>query len=638
MAHPKLNLEENHLGNFRFLGTSTGGAMPPDEQERVRRNFSAVALIVLILFALLFLRLWFLQLVQGEYLRQRSEQNRIHLIDLPPWRGKILDRDGQVLVDNRPSYELMAVLEDVGDIAPLSRRLAILLHMDQKQIAAQLENARANGLYQVRLRGDLSWEELAQVATYQPELPGVLVQVQPKREYRRDGLAAHVLGYLGEISEAQLKNSKSANYKGGDYVGRCGIELAWDNYLMGARGHRRIEVDAYGREIGQMDSISPTPGANVYLTLDSRMQQEAEDCLEGKAGAIVALDPRNGKILAMASSPSFSQQAFERGLPPQEWQRLSQDKSHPLENRALQGQYPPGSTFKIIMAVAGLEEQVITPGTTFNCTGSLVCGDHVFKCWKKGGHGETNLHKALVESCDVYFYELGERLGIDRIAKWSRLFGLGQPSGLHLDKEMPGLVASSAWKKARFHQAWHEGETLSVAIGQGYNLVTPLQMAQVAEAIANGGLIYEPQLVEKAESPTGEVIFQSQPQVKYRLGASPATIAAVQQGLEGVVADEAGTGKEARLPQIQVAGKTGTAQVVTTERLKEERKGGTAEKIRKYENHAWFVGYAPAADPRVAVAVLVEHGGHGGTDAGPLARRIIAAAFREPQPRVAQSE
>ncbi|MGP8051837.1 MAG: penicillin-binding protein 2 [Desulfobaccales bacterium] len=638
MAHPKPNLEANHLGNFKFLGASAGGAMPLDEQERGRRNFSVVALIVVSLFGLLFLRLWYLQLVQGDYLRQRSEQNRIRLIDLPPWRGKIMDRGGQVLVGNRTSYELMAVVEDVGDIGLLSRRLAILLHMDQKQVAAQLENARANGLYQVRLRGDLSWEELAQVAAYEPELPGVLVQLQPKREYRQNGQAAHILGYLGEISEAQLKSGKFANYKGGDYAGRCGIELAWDNYLMGARGHRRIEVDAYGREFGQMDSISPTPGANVYLTLDSRLQQEAEDCLEGKEGAIVALDPRSGKILAMASAPSFSQEAFEHGLPPQEWQRLSQDKSHPLENRALQGQYPPGSTFKIIMAVAGLEEKVITPETTFNCTGSLVLGDHEFKCWKKGGHGEVNLHRALVESCDVYFYQLGERLGIDRIAKWSRRFGLGQPSGLNLDKEMPGLVASSAWKKARFNQAWHEGETLSVAIGQGYNLVTPLQMAQVAAAIASGGLIYEPQLVEKVESPTGEVLFQSQPQVKYNLGASPATIAAVQKGLEGVVAEEEGTGKVVRLADIQVAGKTGTAQVVTTEKLEEERKGGSAEKIHKYQNHAWFVGYAPADNPRVAVAVLLEHGGHGGGDAGPLARRVIAAACREPEPRVAKAD
>ncbi|MGA8571908.1 MAG: penicillin-binding protein 2 [Desulfobaccales bacterium] len=638
MAHPKLNLEENSLGSFKFLGDATGGAMPPDEQERVRRHFSVVALVVLGLFALLFLRLWFLQLVQGDYLRQRSEQNRFRLIDLPPWRGKILDRDGQVLVGNRPSYELMAVLEDVGDIGLLSHRLAILLHMDQKQIAAQLENARANGLYQVRLRGDVSWEDLAQVAAYQPELPGVLVQVQPKREYRQNGQAAHVLGYLGEISEAQLKSGKFANYKVGDYVGRSGVELAWDNYLMGARGHRRIEVDAYGREFGQMDSFSPTPGDNIYLTLDSHMQQVAEECLQDRAGAIVALDPRSGKILAMASSPTFSQEAFERGLPPQEWQRLSQDKSHPLENRALQGQYPPGSTFKIVMAVAALEDQVVTPETRLDCPGVLVRGGHEFKDWKKGGHGEVNLHKALVESCDVYFYLVGERLGIDRIAKWSRRFGLGQPSGLHLDKEMPGLVATSEWKKERFHQGWREGDTLSVAIGQGYNLVTPIQMAQVIAAIASGGVIYEPQVVEKVESPGGEVLFQSQPQVKYRLEASPATIAAVQKGLLGVVEDENGTGKDARLDQIQVAGKTGTAQVVTTERLKEEKQGESAESVRKYENHAWFVGYAPADNPQVAVAVIVEHGGHGGSEAGPLARRVIAAAFPKHEPQVVKAK
>ncbi|MGC2691918.1 MAG: penicillin-binding transpeptidase domain-containing protein, partial [Desulfobaccales bacterium] len=261
-----------------------------------------------------------------------------------------------------------------------------------------------------------------------------------------------------------------------------------------------------------------------------------------------------------------------------------------------------------------------------------------FKDWKKGGHGEVNLHKALVESCDVYFYLVGERLGIDRIAKWSRRFGLGQPSGLHLDKEMPGLVATSEWKKERFHQGWREGDTLSVAIGQGYNLVTPIQMAQVIAAIASGGVIYEPQVVEKVESPGGEVLFQSQPQVKYRLEASPATIAAVQKGLLGVVEDENGTGKDARLDQIQVAGKTGTAQVVTTERLKEEKQGESAESVRKYENHAWFVGYAPADNPQVAVAVIVEHGGHGGSEAGPLARRVIAAAFPKHEPQVVKAK
>lgn len=611
--------------------------MPPDEQERVRRHSAAVALVVLGLFALLFLRLWFLQLVEGREMRQRSENNRIRLIDLPPWRGKISDRDGHLLVGNRPSYELIAILEDVTDIPLLSRRLGELLHLDQKQLTAQLESARANGLYQVRLRSDLSWEELAKVETYQPELPGVSVQIQPKREYHQAGEAVHVLGYLGEISENQLKSGKFPDYKGGDYVGRCGIELACDKYLRGSRGHRRIEVDAYGREFGQLEASPPTPGDNVYLTLNDRMQQEAEACLAGREGAIVALDPRSGKILAMASSPTFSQQAFERGLSPQEWQQLLHDKTHPLEDRALQGQYPPGSTFKIVMAVAGLEERVITPNTIVHCTGSLICGDHEFKCWLKHGHGDVNLHRALVESCDVYFYTLGEKLGIDRIAKWSRRFGLGQPSGLDLDKEMPGLVASRAWKEARFHQPWHEGETVSVAIGQGYNLVTPIQMAQVVAAIANGGVIYRPQLVEKVESPTGEVLFQCQPQVLRHLGASPATIAAVQRALEGTVSEQKGTGRLAALPNIQVAGKTGTAQVVAAEKLEEEKKAGNAGEIGKYQPHAWFVGYAPASNPQVAVAVLVEHGGHGGSGAGPLAARVIAADFPQRQPNLAKS-
>ncbi|MCX5892004.1 MAG: penicillin-binding protein 2 [Deltaproteobacteria bacterium] len=633
------NPEKESLWGFKFLGSSSGGAMSPEEQERVRRSFSVVALAILCLFALLFLRLWFLQLVQGENLRQRSEQNRLRLQDLPPWRGMILDHQSGVLVANRPSYELVAVMEDVTDIPVLARRLAGLLKLDQKQISTQLENARTAGQFQVRIRGDLTWEELAQVATYQPELPGALVQVQPKREYRQKGLAAHTLGYLGEITEAQLKSGKFVNYKAGDYMGRCGVELAWDKFLRGARGYRRFEVDAYGREFGQLDSVFPTAGANISLTLDTHLQKEAEACLDGMVGAIVALDPRSGKVLALASSPTFSQEAFERGLTNQEWQRLLKDKNHPLENRPLRGQYPPGSTFKIVMAVAGLEENVITPDTIIDCSGSLAAGNHVFNCWSKRGHGKMNLHKALVESCDVYFYTLGKKLGIDRIAKWSRRFGLGQPSGLNLDKEALGTVPSTEWKKARFKQGWHEGETFSASIGQGYNLVTPMQMAQVAAAIANQGIIYQPQLVEKVESPTGEILFQSQPVVKYRLGASPATLAAVQKGLEGVVEEAKGTGKAAFLPNIQIAGKTGTAQVVTAERLAQERQGGKQVLLgNKYENHAWFVGYAPADNPRVAVAVLLEHGGHGGSAAGPVARRVITAALAARPPQVAKSE
>jgi penicillin-binding protein 2 len=615
-------MEPLKLFHSKVLAEGLGRPMPSEEQDRVRRTFARVALVMLCLFGLLFLRLWFLQLVEGGDLQLRSEHNRLRLQDLPPWRGMILDRHGQVVVANRPSFDLMVVLEDVPEPPLLARRLHSLLGLDRRQVQAQLEEARQAGLHWVRLKGDLSWKEMALVESYRRELPGVMIQVSPKREYRHPGLACHALGYLGEITDAQLKSGRFPNYKMGDYLGKCGVEARWEDFLRGRRGYRRIEVDALGRELGQLDRLLPSPGANVYLTLDLKLQQEAEACLAGKVGAIVALDPRNGKVLALASSPPYSPEAFERGFTPQEWQRLTRHRDHPLENRVIRGQYPPGSTFKIVMAVAGLEEKVITPSTLIYCNGSLPFGKHVFHCWRKGGHGGMNLHTALVHSCDIYFYTVGRRLGIDRIAKWSRRFGLGQPSGLDLDQERPGLVASSAWKQARFKEPWHEGETLSVAIGQGYNLTTPLQMAQVAAAVANGGLLYEPQLVEKVESPAGEILYQAQPVLKSRLGAKPANLALVQKGLQAVVSD--GTGRAAKLPYLAVAGKTGTSQIVALE--KEKQKGKSPE---KYQNHAWFVAYAPASEPQVALAVLIEHGGGGGKVAAPLARRLLAAYFPE---------
>ena len=624
-----LRLNESRFSGFKLLETSFGGAMPPEEQERLRRTFARTALIILCLFGVLFLRLWFLQLLQGEEMQERSEHNRIRLQDLPPWRGMILDHRGQVLVANRPSYELIVVLEDVGNIPLLAGRLAKLLRLDPQQLTAQIQNGKKAGLHQVRVRADLAWNEMARVETFQPELPGVLIQVQPKREYRNQGMACHVLGYQGEISDTQLKSGKFAEYKMGDYLGKCGVELAWEKYLRGRRGSRRIEVDAYGRELGQVDSVFPIPGANITLSLDNRVQREAEACLEGQVGAIVALDPKTGRVLALASSPTFSQEAFERGLTTQEWQKINNDKTHPLENRTLKGQYPPGSIFKIVMAVAGLEEKVIGPGTIINCTGALPVGNHVFHCWRKRGHGGVDLHRAMVHSCDIYFYEVGRRLGIERINEWSRRFGLGAPTGLDLDKEMAGLAPSPAWKKARHHQPWHEGDTISVAIGQGYNLATPIQMARMVAAIANGGSIYKPYLVEKVENAAGEILFQARPEVQSRLGANRANLEAVRRSLVGVVNN--GTGKTARMAHIQVAGKTGTAQVVALDRDNPKRK-----RERRMEDHAWFVAYAPAEDPRIAVAVLVEHGGHGGDEAGPLARRVISAGLSEP--RVAQAQ
>jgi penicillin-binding protein 2 len=622
-------LDKDKFSDFKLRESPSGRVMDPEEQERVSRNFSRTVIVVLCLFGILFFRLWFLQLVQGEVMQKRSEHNRIRLQDLPPWRGMILDREGQVLVANRPSYELVAVLEDVGDIPLLASRLGQVLHLNPKQLANQLRNAKKAGLHQVRLRTDLTYDEMAEVETFQPELPGVVIQIQPKREYCNQGMACHSLGYLGEINEAQLKSRKYPNYKMGDYLGKCGVELAWEKYLRGKRGYRRIEVDAYGRELGQLDKVFPTPGANVYLTVDSRMQRAAEACLEGKVGAIVALNPNNGNILAMASSPTYSQEAFERGLTVAEWEKINHDKTHPLENRAIKGLYPPGSTFKIVMAVAGLEEGVITPKTIFYCSGEFPLGNHIFHCWKRGGHGAVNLYNALVHSCDIYFYNVGLRLGINRIAKWSRRFGLGEPTGLKLAHEMSGLVPTAAWKKARFHRPWREGDTLSVAIGQGYNLVTPIQMARVVATIANGGTVYKTHLVEKVESPAGEILYRAKPVVVSRLDASPATIDLVRRALVGVVNN--GTGRSARLPNIQVAGKTGTAQVVALDRDKNRRKKSPGD-----QDHAWFVGYAPASNPKIAVAVLIEHGGHGGSVAGPLASRVIAAGLSDSQ--VAQAK
>jgi penicillin-binding protein 2 len=600
--------------------------MPPEEQDQARRTLGRLALVVLSLFGILFLRLWSLQLVEGDELRQRSEHNRIRLQDLPPWRGMIMDRHGDILVSNRPSFDLVVVLEDVADFSLLAQRLASLLKFDGQQILGQLEGTQRSGFHQVRLKGDLSWREMALVETFKAELPGVSTMVYPKREYRHKGLACHLLGYLGEISDTQLKSGRYPKYKMGDYLGKRGIELAWEDFLRGQRGSRRLEVDAFGRELGRLDQNLSSPGANVFLTLDLKLQQETEACLEDKSGAIVALDPQNGKVLAMASAPPFSQEAFERGLSSKEWQELCQRKDHPLENRALKGQYPPGSTFKIVMAVAGLEEKVITPSTVIYCNGAMPFGKHVFHCWRKGGHGGMNLHSALVNSCDIYFYTLGRRLGIERVAKWSKRFGLGAPTGLKLDKEMPGLAASPAWKLARFGQPWQEGDTVSIAIGQGYNLATPIQMAQVVAAVANGGTIYEPQLLEKVESPAGEVLYQAKPIIKSRLDADPKNLALVQKALLGVVND--GTGRGARLPYLEAAGKTGTSQVVALEKEKSKRK--------EHQNHAWFVAYAPYNEPRLALAVLVEHAGGGGAVAAPLAKRLMAAFF--PEPKVAKAE
>jgi penicillin-binding protein 2 len=403
-------------------------------------------------------------------------------------------------------------------------------------------------------------------------------------------------------------------------VGKCGVELGYNGVLTGQRGVRQVEVDAHGRELRLLQNTPSSPGANIYLTIDWRLQAKAEEVLKGKVGALVAMDPQTGKILAMASSPTYDQNMFSRTVSPQYWKELISNKDHPLENRVTKGQYPPGSTFKIVMSVAGLEEGVITPSTSFTCRGAMRLGNHDFHCWASRGHGSVSLYRALAQSCDVYYYNVGLRLGVDRIANWAKRFGLGAPTGLVLDSEKPGLIPSIEWKKARFHKPWHEGETPSVAIGQGYDLATPLQMVRVAGALSNGGIIYVPTLVDKIVNPDGEVAYQFQPNIASRLDASAKNLEAVREACWGVVHE--GTGKAARLYFVEVGGKTGTSQVVS---LGKEAKG---KKLKKLEDHAWFVAFAPVENSQIAVAVIIEHGGHGGSAAAPAAREVMREFFK----------
>jgi penicillin-binding protein 2 len=467
-------------------------------------------------------------------------------------------------------------------------------------------------------------------------LPGVNLRARPRRNYADGPAGAHVLGYLGEIGPRQLTNFKEEGYELGDEIGQYGLEKKWEQYLRGKGGGQQVEVDAVGRRVRVLSEVISGPGYTVHLTLDRKLQQTAHEALQGKEGTIVVLDVNSGAILAMASTPTFDPNVFARGIKSDEWRALIKDRLRPLSNRAIQGQYPPGSTFKIVMAIAGLEEEVVQPEAKIFDPGFFPFGNRNFRDWKKEGHGSVDLHRSLVESCDVYYYQLGTRLGIDNIAKWSRAFGLGEKSGALLEDEKGGLVPDTEWKRKRLRQPWYPGETLSVAIGQGYLTVTPLQLANMMAAVANGGTLYRPRLVTRVESITGQRVYEQGPEIIRSITMKPATLTRVRNALADVVHGAAGTGKAARSPIIALAGKTGTAQVV-------EMKGAylKSEQLSYFNrDHAWFVSYAPLDKPEIAIAVLVEHGGHGGEAAAPMAKKVAEkfAELKNPPQQEARAE
>ncbi len=602
--------------------------MDPGELPQVRHALAAAVVVVSLAFVVLIGRLWYLQVLHGEEYRTKSENNRVRLEDEPPSRGLIYDCQGRLLADNRPAFTLAVIPEDVKDWGLIIRRLGELVGITEQQIEHARKAAGGAAPFKpVRLASHLTRDQLAVLETFRYELPGVVVLVEYRRAYLAAKETAHVIGYLGEINRTEMEKAPKGRYRLGDYIGRSGLEKSRERVLQGKRGARQIEVDAVGRELNLISAVPAVPGYDLILSIDLNLQKAAAEAMGEEVGAVVALNPKNGQVYCLYSSPSFDQNSFIKGMSSEEWKKLVNHPRHPLKDRAISGLYPPGSTYKIVTSAAGLAEGVVNTETTHFCKGEMSLGRRTYKCWiwKRGGHGSVNLHKALRESCDVYYYRVGKALGVERLAKWARKFGLGRTTGIPLSHEAAGLVPDSQWKERRFKEPWQEGETLSVAIGQGFNLVTPLQLARMVSVIANGGKLVTPTLVQAVVKPEGGEPVSEPPGLISPVDIKPAHLKNIHDGLVAVVNEPHGTGWRCRLPGIKAAGKTGTAQVVA---LKVEKAYGD-EIPWKYRDHALFVAYAPAEDPTIAVAVVVEHGGHGGAAAAPVAKQILEAYFKE---------
>jgi penicillin-binding protein 2 len=579
--------------------------------------------LMLLLFMVYLVRMWHLQVLQGPSYRYQSENNRLRLEEIAAPRGIIFDKNGIPLVENRPAYHLLLIPEDVQDLDQTVRELARLCERNPDDFAAIVESYRGSPKFMpIRLASDLDRDCLARIESQRIRLPGVVIQLEPKREYRWNGSAAHLIGYLSEITENELRNEKYKGYYPGEDIGKFGVEGAFERFLHGKRGGRQVEVDAIGRRLRLLDEVLPMPGRNLWLTVDMELQKFVESIFQGKTGAIVAVEPASGAVLAFVSNPSFDQETFVRGLTKDEWQTLSKDPSHPLLNRCSGAAYPPGSTYKPFVALGALKEGLITPTSTFSCPGYYQYGDRQYRCWRDQGHGAISVENALIQSCDVFFYNAGMKLGVDRLAQYANMFGLGERSGIGLQGEHPGLIPTSWWKKQATGVPWQKGETLSISIGQGFDLATPLQMATAYAAIANGGKLWQPYVVRRIEGSRPDETDEVKGKLRRKIPIDQRFFDLVRKGLMGVVEDDRGTGHLIRDKSVQMAGKTGTAQVVGVAQGANRKLLERLAKARD-RDHAWFVGYAPANDPQICVAAIVEHGGHGASVAAPLVQKVI---------------
>lgn len=599
-------------------------SLPQENLRKIQRRIVFLLIAMGIGFGGILVRSWTLQITEGSFYQEQSESNRIREVFIQPRRGKVYDRNGVILVNNVPGFTLYLIPEDIKDHDYVIRKISEVLGFSIEEIEKKIAQRESSPYLPVKIKDGLTLKEVVLFEEDQLNLAGLKIEVEYQRNYVFGKLGAHILGYVSEINEKQMDSSEYDNLPPGTLIGQYGIEKKYDQYLRGEPGEKGIEVDALGHEIKILDIKEPEGSKDLYLTIDFETQKAAEESLGEEVGAIVAMDPETGDILAMTSHPGFDPQSLSERISQKEWDVLLKDPFKPLNNRAIQGTYPPGSVFKILMSIAALEANQLDPSKYVSCKGALPYGKRVFRDWKKGGHGAVDLHRSIVESCDVYFYKLGEELGIDLIAEEAHRFGLGHSTGIDLPSEKDGIIPSSEWKLKTRNEQWFPGETLSVSIGQGYVSFTPLQAAYMMSQVANGGYRYKPRLLKEAYDRQSGKKEAFPPVLLETHEISPRTLKLVREALRGVVHEPHGTGASAKSEYFETAGKTGTAQVIAAK----AGIGGNinAKTLPKFlQDHAWFVAYAPYDHPKIAVAVLVEHGGHGGSTAAPLAKRVFEA-------------
>ncbi|MEY4064906.1 MAG: hypothetical protein RIR26_1114 [Pseudomonadota bacterium] len=612
----------------------------PELVVEPRRIYIAIFIFV---FVVLFLtgRLWYLQILKGKDFFIASERNRVREVTRPAPRGLIYDRNGSLMLANRPFFDLVIIPQYLQNREHTLKIVSELFSIPLEQIEKRLaESASIPHFVPVRIKRNLTLHEVAMIESNKFFLPGVDVDTAPRRDYQRSD-SAHLFGYLGEVTNRELDNlnsvSRDYQYRVGSIIGKLGVEKKYENNLRGLEGKDYLQVDAYGRlqssstmDFGLNSRKNGQRGNDLYLTVDDDIQRAAVEAFRNKNGAVVAMNAQTGEILAYVSHPNFSLSMYQDGLTGEDWQLLQTNPFKPLLDKVTGGAYPPGSVFKIITALAALEEGVTNPQRTYSCNGVFALGNGKWRCWKKTGHGVVNLRRAIEQSCDVYFYQVGNLLGVDRIAKWSRAFGLGEKTGLDLNMEVTGIVPSTEWKLQTKGAPWQSGDTINVSIGQGYNLMTPIQIATMMAAIGNGGKVFRPYLLKRIVDSTGQVLVEEKPLLRRNVAFKPENIAIVRGGLEDVVMSPTGTGKRAQVSGFKVAGKTGTAQTAALKRTKEK---DVEEVSFQQRDHAWFASYAPADNPEIAVVALSEFdGGGGGAQAAPIVQKVLEAYLRKAHP------